>query len=394
MKKNILILTTIVIFALFSFKSVFAQEATPTPASDTSSKQTELQNKINDLQSKISDLQGQKKTLSSQIQVMDNQVNLTQLKIQSTQAQISELSLDIDTADKKIGKLEGSLDKLSEVLINRIKETYVVGRSSQFQILLSSNDVEDFVKRANYLRIAQAHDKKLIYDTVQARNDYETQKEIFQDQKSRTEILQNELESYTAQLNLEKADKQRFLELTENDEVKYQQELERARAEYAAIAGIISGAGTETEIRRVNQGDVIATVISGTSCNSNGTHLHFTVRKDGAAQNPFSYLKSVDAVNDSGGDSFNPSGDWDWPLDPTIRLTQGYGDTWFVRAFGYYPTHNGIDIVSSSSSSVKAVKSGILYRGSYSGYGGCALPYVRVQHDDGIDSLYLHVYQN
>ena len=193
MKKYILILPLLLISALFSFQSVFAQETTPSPAPDNSPKVEELQNKINDLQGKISDLQGQKKTLSSQIEVMDNQINLTQLKIDSTEAQISELTLDIDTADKKIDKLEGSLDKLSEVLINRIKETYVVGSSSHFQILLSSNDVTDFVKRANYLRLAQAHDKKLIYDTVQARNDYETQKEIFQDQKSKTEILQEEL---------------------------------------------------------------------------------------------------------------------------------------------------------------------------------------------------------
>lgn len=242
MKKYILILPLFLALVFFSFHSVLAQEATPTPNSSNSQVQ-ELQNKINDLQGKISELQGEKKTLSSQIAVMDNQINLTQLKIDSTNAQIADLALDIDTADKKIDKLEGSLDKLSEVLINRIKETYVVGSSSRFQILVSSNNVDDFVKRANYLRIAQAHDKKLIYDTVQARNDYETQKEIFQDQKTKTEILQEELENYSAQLEGEKQAKNALLAQTQGSEAEYQRLLSDAQKQLAGFSTFTTSQG-------------------------------------------------------------------------------------------------------------------------------------------------------
>ena len=137
---------------------------------------------------------------------------------------------------------------------------------------------------------------------------------------------------------------------------------------------------------------VIATLIQGASCNSSGTHLHFTVSRDGVAQNPFNFLKGgISHENRSGGDPFNPSGSWEWPIDPTIEFNQGYGDTWYVRTYRFYPTHNGIDI--SGSSTVKAVKSGTLFKGSYAGYQGCTLPYVRVHHnDDGLDTFYLHVY--
>src|SRR3990172_4234406 len=148
-KKLFVFLTFLIILSL-SFDA-FAQS--PTPSS--SKNQAEIQRQIDEAQAKISELQGQEKTLSSQIAVIDNQIKLTELKIDSTEQQISELTLDIDTADKKIDKLEGSLDNLSKILINRIKETYIVGTSSSFQILLSSSNVSDFVKKANYLRIAQ-----------------------------------------------------------------------------------------------------------------------------------------------------------------------------------------------------------------------------------------------
>ena len=182
------------------------------------------------------------------------------------------------------------------------------------------------------------------------------------------------------------------MQVTQNDEKKYQQLLAQARAEYEAIVGIIAGKGTETEIGKVNQGERIASMISGASCNSSGTHLHFTVSRNGAAQNPFSFLKSVSYVNQSNGDPFNPSGSWEWPIDPPIEFNQGFGsDTWYVRTYHFYPNHNGIDI-SGSSLTVKAVKSGTLFRGSYAGYKGCTLPYVRVNHsDDGLDTFYLHV---
>src|SRR3990167_6050803 len=382
MKKFLLLPVLFLFLASIFLRPVFAETV------------EELQKRINDLQSKITELQGQGKTLSSQIAVMDNQINLTELKIASTEQQITDLTLDIDTTTKKIGKLEGSLDNLTRILINRIKATYIIGSASSFQILLGSSDVSDFVERANYLRIAQTHDKRLIYDTVQAKNDYSNQKEIFQDKKKDVEALKAELEAYTSQLDQEKAAKQALLTQTRGSEANYQRLLAQAQAEYQAIVGIIAGKGTESEVRNVNQGDMIATIIPTASCNSSGPHLHFTVSRDGAAQNPFGFLKPIGYDDNSGGDSFNPSGSWDWPIDSPIQFNQGFGDTWYVRTYHFYPTHNGIDI-SSPSLTVRAVKSGTMFRGSYAGYQGCTLPYVRVHHnDDGLDTFYLHTYSN
>ena len=146
------VLLSLFVFTALSFVfkiSATAQTATPTPTSGQSKNQAEILRQIDETQAKISALQGEEKTLSSQIGVIDNQIKLTQLKIDSAKAQISDLTLDIDTADKKIVKLEDSLDSLSEILINRIKETYIVGSTSQFQMLLASSNVEDFVKKAN-----------------------------------------------------------------------------------------------------------------------------------------------------------------------------------------------------------------------------------------------------
>ena len=385
------ILFLIIVFSfVFGKNIVYSQDATPTPTPSSAPNTDELLKKINDLQNKISDLQGQEKTLSSQIAVMDSQIKLTEYRIEATQEQITSISLDIDTASKKISGLEESLNNLVNVLANRIVATYEVGTIQPFQILLTSSSASDFLKRLNYLKIAQSHDKKLIYDTQQAKVDYANQKAIFEDKKKQVEALKKQLEAYTTQLNQEKQGKQKLLADTRGSEANYQRLLAEAKAEYEQIQGIVSGKGTEGEIGSVNEGDTIATVIQGASCNSSGTHLHFTVSRNGNAENPFNYLKPVDYVNDSGGDTFNPSGSWNWPIDTPIHFNQGYGVTWFVTAYHPYPFHNGIDI-DGPSSNVKAVKSGTLFQGSYSGNSGCRLRYVRVHQPDGLDTYYLHI---
>lgn len=221
----------------------YGQTTTPTPTPDNSSAIQNLEQQISDLQVKISDLQGQEKTLSNQISVMDNQIQLTQLQINDTQQKILNLTLNIATASNKINNLQSSINNLTKVLLSRIVATYEVGSSQPFQVLMASNDIHDFFVRANYLKIAQAHDKQLIYETVQAKNDYANQKQIYEDQKKQVEALNAQLTAYNIQLDQEKAAKQSLLSQTQGDEASYQQQLTAAQAELAGFSNFVSAQG-------------------------------------------------------------------------------------------------------------------------------------------------------
>lgn len=210
---------------------------TPTPTPDTPAAVSSLEQQIQALQSKISDLQGQEKTLSSQIAVMDNQIKLTELRIQATEQQISDLTLNIDTASQKITDLQSSVASLTKVLLNRVVATYEVGTIQPMQMLLTSSTVADFLKRLNYLKIAQAHDKKSLFDMVQAKNDYQNQKTIYENEKKQVEALKVQLDTYTTQLNQEKNQKQQLLSDTQGSEANYQQQLHNLQAQLAVLAG-------------------------------------------------------------------------------------------------------------------------------------------------------------
>jgi peptidoglycan hydrolase CwlO-like protein len=373
---------------------VLAQTATPTPTTTTDSqKANELSNKIAELEKKLAETRSQANSLSAQIGAMDNQIKLTEARINYTKQQISELTLDIDSATKRVNNLENSLENVSKVLIKRIVATYQAGGVEPMHILLTSDDVSNLLARSNYLKLVQAHDKKLMYNAQQARNDYENQKNIFEDKKAKVEALGTQLEEYNAQLDKEKEDKQTLLTITKNNETTYQRQLQTARAEQAAISQIFSGGGNVVAVGPVNQGDVVGFVINGVSACSNGAHLHFETH-EGGYQDPSRYLQHREVIWDNGPDQpFSFSGSLPFPLADPVRITQGYGMTYYARVLRYYNggPHTGIDMYSSSSLAVRAVKSGTLYRGSIA-CGGGQLPFAKVEHDGGFQTLYLHIY--
>jgi len=233
------------IFLLFLLPSLFKNfvYATTSNVPECSSNNISAEDCESYISNKISSLQGQEKTLSSQISIMDSQINLTEAKIETNKREILDLTLDIDTATKKISTLSDSLNKITGVLLNRIVATYEVGTAQPLQILLSSTNASNFLSRLNYLRIAQEHDKRLIYDVQQAKNDYANQKGIFEAKKAKVEALKAQLEAYTNQLGQEKKSKQVLLAETQGSEDNYQRLLAQAKAQLAAFSGFVSANG-------------------------------------------------------------------------------------------------------------------------------------------------------
>lgn len=240
---SILIISLLLFFIFFSL--TFAQETpTPTPNDQASQdKFNQLQEEIKNLQNKISQLQGQENTLSSQIAVMDNQINLSQLKINSTKEEIISFNKGIEITIKKEANLKKSLDNLTKILINRIVATYQVASIQSFTVLFSSTNASDLMTRSNYLKIIQAHDKQLIYETQQAKNDYANQKNIFEAKKAKVEALKKQLEVYNQQLDSEKQSKKALLAETQGSEANYQQLLKEAEEQLARFSGFVQRQG-------------------------------------------------------------------------------------------------------------------------------------------------------
>lgn len=381
LKRNSRRLVWIVFFCLLVFSPIYFLTTRGVVAQEPQDRLTELNQKIDEYEAEIQKLTSQANTLSNQIAQYDAQINLTTLKISQTEEKISLFG-------GRIELLEDSLSSLSDAFASRASQTYKLARlnNDPYMLFLSEDRLSDAVSSFHYLEKIQESDRSLLLRLEDAQATYEQEKEEQED-------LQEELEDQKNELDAQKSAKAKLLEVTRNDEKRYQVLLASAQAEREAIQAIIAGKGEETEVGEVGEGERIATVIPGASACSTGGHLHLEVVKDGSHRNPADHLVPKGVTWDNAPDGpFSFGGSWQWPINDPVRITQGYGMTYYASALRYYggAPHTGIDMVNSDDFTVKAVRSGTLYRGSIA-CGGGTLRYVRVEQDEDYDTYYLHV---
>jgi peptidoglycan hydrolase CwlO-like protein len=190
------------------------------------------------LTKKKEELKNQSISYTSQIAIMDNQIKLTEARIQITKGQILDLTLDIDTAGKKIVNLEKSLEKLTKLLLNRIVATYEAGSVQPLELLLSATNASNLLEKVNYLKIVQAHDKRLVYDVQQSKNDYSNQKGILEEKKKKIESLNLQLEAYSKDLEQQKVVMQKLLAETQEEYDRIQAQIDALSANAASSFGV------------------------------------------------------------------------------------------------------------------------------------------------------------
>lgn len=347
-----------------------------------------------DCEAKLSDTANKKASLQNTVNIINNKISLAQAQINETTAQIEALEKDIESLSGKISTLNFSLDQIAQALTHRIKASYKHSRIQPIDMLLVSQGVGDFVNRYKYLKTLQENDRELMIELETTRKNYDIQKVAKEEKQAKVLGLQTELVNQKKVLDKQQKEKEYLLVVTKHEESRYQGLLTKALAELAAIQDIIAGRGNETQVGSVNEGDKIASIIPSASACSNGAHLHFEVSQSASHLNPANFLqpKSMTWNNEPDG-PFAFTGSWPWPINEPIRITQGYGMTFYAATLHYYGggPHTGIDMANVNDWSVKAVRKGTLYRGSIA-CGGGTLKYVHVDHsDDGYDTYYLHV---
>lgn len=346
------------------------------------------------LEETLRTIQSQKVTLSNTIALINGRVAIQELQIQRTEAELIRLEREVLELSDRINGLNVSLDRLSEMLVERIQHQYKALRNSSLASALQADTLAQAVVRSSYVKETGERTADAMERAESQRIEYDAQKSIKEEKQAEVEQKQAQLQSEQQVLTKQRAEQQFLFSETKNNEQKFQELLAKTLAEIDAIQSIIAGKGTETNGGEVQEGNRIASIIQGASTCSTGTHLHFEVVKDKINRDPAGYLKNVSVTwNNSPDGAFGLGGDWIWPVNDPVRITQGYGMTYYARvrrAYGGAP-HTGIDMVSlGGDATVKAVKSGTLYRGSIK-CGNGQLRYVKVDHNDGYSTYYLHV---
>jgi peptidoglycan hydrolase CwlO-like protein len=203
--------------------------------------QSDLQKQAEEYTQKLIELGNAKNTLSNQVQLLDSQYQLTLVKITQTENSINILEQQISDLSVEIGKLEVQINQLSEDYIHQTVQNYKLEkRIPAFAFLFSAN-LNTYMEQQRYVTSIQKNSQTNMINLETVRTNYDIQKTAKAQKQADLETLQTTLASQKNSLNSQKNAKNSLLQITKNDEKKYQQLLLSVQAKLASFNNSSTG---------------------------------------------------------------------------------------------------------------------------------------------------------
>ena len=333
--KTLVILLIIVMLVTYT-NIVFA--VTQKDLDDMKSEQDDINNSISDAKDKLDDVQKEKETTLTQVNDLADQIDDYESQIADLNGKISDLQGKIDGTEAQIAEDEKKQKERQELLNDRLVAIYENGEVSYLDVLLSSNNIIDFISGYYLVSEITKYDNELLEQIQEDREKIQSEKEELEKNKATIDASKKTKLAKESALKVAKKDKEAKVGELSETEKELQEQIDELRAHESSIKKKMEE--MKAEFDRQNSGG------------------------SGAA---------------GGTSSFG----FGWPVSNNTIGTP-YGKKGNLWSLGY---HTGVDFPVKDGTAVYAVGNGQVFDTGYSkAYGN----YVEIYHGGNVYSFYAH----
>ncbi|MBE5949610.1 MAG: peptidase M23 [Lachnospiraceae bacterium] len=295
-----------------------------------------------ELEAKIAQLKKDQKNILAYIELLDVELNEISDKLIGLEDEKVTLEGDIATTENNLAEAEDTEVTQYETMKLRIKYMYENGNENFLALLLNSENMEDFLNKAEYVEKIAEYDRNMLDLYAKTREDIAAYKEQLLDEKTELELL---------------------IELTE--------------AEYANMELLIASKEEELNKYDANIADNVALQeeldAEWDGMNDDLKALEEQLKKEEEE------AKRKKVIYDGG--------QFIWPLKNNFKVTSKYGYRTHPVTGQPYSFHNGIDIGASSGTPILSAYKGVVATVAYTSLAG---NYIMINHGSGLYTVYMH----
>lgn len=332
-----------------------------------------IKEKITEVQEQYEENENEIADIISKKNVIDQEVNLLASEISNINEQITAFNTLIADKQDELDNAEERYAVLNQENKVRVRTMEEEGELSYWEVLFKANSFSDLLDRLNMVEEITASDNRRLEELSEAANAVEVAQEELETEKADLEATKRELDDTQAELDSKRAEADALIqELLEKAD-----DLEALEAEFEAqeAAFLEQIAQKEDEFDAAKKAEweaFMATSVPPTTAAPSGTTNNSTPSNSGTTS--------------SGGSVGGGSGGWLVPCSYT-SITSPFGYR-VAPTTGASTYHQGVDLDTGTGWPVVATRAGIV---SFAGWGNAAGNWVKINHQDGFTSVYMHL---
>lgn len=332
-----------------------------------------IKEKITEVQEQYEENENEIADIISKKNVIDQEVNLLASEITNINEQITAFNTLIADKQDELDNAEERYAVLNQENKVRVRTMEEEGELSYWEVLFKANSFSDLLDRLNMVEEITASDNRRLEELSEAANAVEVAQEELETEKADLEATKRELDDTQAELDSKRAEADALIqELLEKAD-----DLEALEAEFEAqeAAFLEQIAQKEDEFDAAKKAEweaFMATSVPPTTAAPSGTTNNSTPSNSGTTS--------------SGGSVGGGSGGWLVPCSYT-SITSPFGYR-VAPTTGASTYHQGVDLDTGTGWPVVATRAGIV---SFAGWGNAAGNWVKINHQDGFTSVYMHL---